>query len=594
MSSLQVASGHRSNLRRIANTTLFAALATAPLHRASAQAFVERNTPVAPRPVAPAKPVVFEDKAASLNYEDDTPLGVRLQGICILGRNTAPGAEPLPGVTKRGDSLVDRKALDAALEPLIGKPLTLKLVAQAQSRVAAVYRDAGYPFVAVSLPAHDATSGVLQLQVTEYHLAQVAVMGERPELANQVRSPRGEPINAAQIEEDLDWLNRNPYRSVQGVFAPGDALGESNLTLSVNETKPWQVYTGYANTGTPSTGNDRYFVGAAGVLTGLNHTLVSYQFTGSSDAWGDSAYFFPSGVDRARYISHSGRIATPIAPRQSLEISGNRVSTRQEQDLAPGVILQTDNDTTEIPVYYRSAISNLIPGLYAGDLILGLEFKRAGREVRFAGAPLGSGSADVFQLVLGWSMTHTDSLGTTAMDMRIKSNPGGVLADNDDNAWRAFTGGRMHDARYTYGTLDLNRTTPLPGRLAWVAQINGILASSAIPDMEMMAPGGVYGARGYTPDDGTVDRGLTLRNELRLPPHAFFKGSDEFTPFVFFDCGWGDTDRNSVNLASAGAGADYRWSSTVSARTSLGVAARDAAVTKAGDARFNVQLTLSY
>ena len=261
-----------------------------------------------------------------------------------------------------------------------------------------------------------------------------------------------------------------------------------------------------------------------------------------------------------------------------------------------GVQLLTKNITYEIPILYRSAISNFIPDLYAGDVIFGVEGKHASRQLTFAGTPAGSGDGDVFQLVAGWSITKTDAYGSTAVDLRVKGNPGGVLSGNNDGAWSTFTGGRMTNVRYAYGTLDLTRTTDLGDGLGWVAQFDGILASGPLPDTELAAPGGYYGVRGYLLDDGTMDRGFSLRDELRLPGTSLVDDSDYFSPFLFVDVGYGKSagTGTSVNLASAGAGADYRYSSFLSAGASLGFALRDAAVTKAGDALLTVRITLSY
>lgn len=575
------------NVRRLG---LAAVLLSAPC-AVVAQNFVERNPPPA-APRGDKGALVFDAKSAE-GSDDDTPLGVDLAGVMLIGPRQAVSASPGKGVVL-GDigANAPHATLNEALAPFLGRPLSRKRIAELEAAVAKAYRDTDRPFVSVTLPPQDATHGVVTLRVIEFRLGKIGARdaaGAAPEkaaaLATDVRVRAGESIDAAALSEDLDWLNRNPFRRVQGIFAPGDELGGSDLTLSLSETKPWQIFAGIGNTGTKSTGETRLFVGGAALVPFLGDTLVSYQYTTSDDI----------GGERPKYESHSARLTIPTAARQAVEIAGNYVATRQEQPLIPGVTLRTDNDTYEIPVQYRSAVSNLLPGVHAGDFILGAEGKHTERRVAFAGTTLGEGEANLLQFVGGWSWTPTDAYGDTAIDFRVKGNPSGILADSGDAAWSNFTGGRMTSASYAFGTLSVRRTTDLTEGLSWVAYLDGILAGSALPDTELMAPGGFYGVRGYLLDDGTFDRGLSLRNELHLPGTDVF-GDDLLSPFVFVDYGYGKgvNTAASVNLVSTGAGMDYRWSSHLSAGAALGFAMRDAAVSKAGDARFVIRVTVSY
>ncbi len=259
------------------------------------------------------------------------------------------------------------EAVANAITPFIGQPISRKLISDVQATIARVYREAGYPFVSVTLPPHNASRGFLQVRVVEFRAGKLSIDGaasaqEADHLTAQVRSVPGDRIQAARLEEDLDWINRNPYRTVQGVFAPGDVVGASDFTLKVTDSKPWQVFAGYSNTGQQSTGYDRYYVGAGAVIAPLNDTVVSYQLTGSSDFWSNNG--FDDGLNAARYQSQSARITIPTWSRQALEIAPNFVETLQAQDS----FITFNNKIFELPVIYRSAISNILPGVYLGDV----------------------------------------------------------------------------------------------------------------------------------------------------------------------------------------------------------------------------------
>jgi hemolysin activation/secretion protein len=570
--SLLARPAQRYRLATLAATTALASLASP----ASAQIAVERNAP---------PPVVSHGGLQQLGNDnfagstDDTPLGANLVGIHVLGPKEKPHGTP--GIVIGDIGPMPHETMASAITPFIGQPISRKLISDVQATIARVYRQAGYPFVSVTLPPHNASRGLLQVRVVEFHAGKLkvegaATPGEEIKLASEVRLAPGDRIQAARLEEDLDWINRNPYRTVQGVFSPGDVIGASDLSLKVSDSKPWQVFGGYSNTGQAATGYDRYYIGAGAVIAPLNDTVVSYQLTGSSDFWGDHG--FDDGPNAARYQSQSMRITIPTWSRQALEISPDYIETNQAQD----AFISFRNKIFELPVIYRSAISNFLPGTYLGDIYGGAEFKHLERTTYFTGVDIGQGYADVFQLVVGWADHFSDPWGHTAFDVKIKTNPGGVLDNNNDIAWSIFSSGRVVSTSYTYGLIDANRVTTLPAGFSWVSQVSALISDQALPDTEQLPLGGLYAVRGYTLDDGAVDEGFFWRNELRTPVIPF-KGMpvpSDVSPYVFFDYGQGHNYNlaalSNTEMASVGGGADFHFGSYVNATLITAYALRDA------------------
>lgn len=566
---------------------------------ALAQSAIERHPPK--RPDVPTSSVSIAEQ--DFGRASEAPLGVNLAGIHIIGQSDAVAAHPASGITGiaavgEAGKTVDPTSIRAALSPFLGKPLSLALARDVQAAIARVYKTAGFPFVSVTLPPQEITSGVLQVRVIEFQLGTVAVNGEPAEsaISSQLRAKPGEPIDAAQLEEDLSWLNRTPYRRAQGAFRPGEQTGLSNLDLTVRMERPWQVFAGWSNSGSKDTGRDRYFVGANAYLAALGGTVVSYQLTGSDTAFADPGRLVPQDGDYPDYLSHSARITIPTFARQELEIAPAFVASRQE----PNPFIAFENRTFELPIIYRSAVSNLLPGHYWGEIYGGVEFKRLERTTYFAGIPVANGGADLFQLVLGWTRTVNDRLGRTAIDARVKADPGGVLGDNDAAAWSLFSNNRVDDVTYAYAALDISRITPLPAHLTWVSAFSGILSGQPLPDTERMSLGGRYAVRGYGYDDVSVDSGFTWRNELRLPAFALlgrFTGlSDRLSPYLFADAGYGVDKANddSSTLASVGLGADYDIGKSVSTSLSAAYALTNVGATRSGDWAIQASFTARY
>lgn len=571
--------------------------AVAVLFAAQAQAqFVERNLPPAPPQGAGTIRLGIEDLRKPA---DETPLGVDLRGIVLLGakdkvarRGKGQGiaVDRIPGI--------DGPAVRARLDPLIGRPLTCKLIADAQAAVAAVYRDAGRPFVSVTVPPQEVTGGVLQLRVIEFRLGNVKVAGANATPASYIRArvrvTTGETVDARRLETDLDWLNRNPFRQIEAVFGPGKDLALTDLTLQTTERKPWQVFAGYANSGTRATDRDRFFAGGTVANIPFTDVIASYQATGSKDFWVTDGSLF-GDVGTAKYMSHSGRLVVPLWPRSSLEIVGDIVQTNETHDP-----FRVKTQTSEVSAIYRSAVSNVLPFEW-GDWLAGIELKHQHRVTFFNEVDTGThGNADIAQFVVGWNGRWSDRFGTNSLDVRLKVNPGGVLSHNTSADWDLFTNGRVTSVNTTFGTVDYSRSTPLFLGLSLLTEVSALIADQPLPDTERIALGGAQAVRGYVTEDGVVDRAFILRNTLYFPAlrkplgPPGFEGS--LVPFVFGDIGTGHDIflARDATLASAGGGFDFLLGGYLKSNLTFAYALRDGLYTQSGDWRIHARATLSY
>lgn len=569
---------------------------------ASAQQAIERNLPEA----APGEPVTLEVAPQDYGHADETPLGVDLSGVYLIGKDDRVAGRAPGGIGGPAGS-VALEALQKALSPFIGRPLSLALAGNIQTAIARVYREAGFPFVSVTLPPQEITGGVLQVRVIEFRSGNVEVSGVAPEEADRVRSSLrvapGERIDARALEEDLRWLNRSPYRRADGTFRPGEETALSDLKVLMETGRPWQVFGGWSNSGSEDTGRDRFFLGGNALLPLPGGPWISYQMTASDAIWSDPAIVIPRAGDYADYVSHAGRITIPTFARQSLEIAPAMVATRE----TPNRFFAFENTTYELPIIYRSALSNLVPGHYRGDIYGGIEVKRLERTTYFNDLAVADGAADLFQVVVGWSDTVSDAYGRTAVDLRMKANPGGVLQGNAATTWQTFTNGRVESVNYAYLAADISRATSLPARFAWISSVSATLAGQVLPDTERISLGGRYAVRGYNFDDVSVDSGVIWRNELRLPAISLLSGhtpkgwpkalaGDSLSAFAFLDLGTGvdHATEETSTLGGLGLGFDYSLGNSLTANFIAGVALEDAGATDAGDLNIQASITARF
>ncbi|PGH56309.1 polypeptide-transport-associated domain protein [Azospirillum palustre] len=559
---------------------------------------------------------------------DDTPLGVDVAGFRLIGLDGAITSHPPAGITVAGAEGLDDAGLRKALSPFINKPLSRKLLTEVQAAVALAYREAGRPFVSITAPPQEITSGVLHLRVVAFRTGRVQVQDgdggpqePDPALAAGLRAPAGQLIEADRISEDLDWLNRFPYRQLNGVFEPGSDPGTSNLTLELSRRQPWQAFAGWSNTSTVRDhDSNRLFAGFSAGIEAMHDMTVAYQFTGSPDVVSDPASVRLSGGNWPAYVSHAGRIAAMTFPRQAVSIAPNFVATGQE---SAGNILTFHTTTVELPILYRSALSNIDERLAGwGDVYGGVAPKWMSRKTLYRGAGLADGSAGVFDLTVGWAAAWQRAGGDTAdLDVRAVVNRTGIVPGNTDAAWNSFTNGRVAGADYAYGYGTLNQATSLaavPGLngFTWTTAFTGQIAGKALPETEQLALGGYYAARGYTLRDGSADTGFVLRNELRLPVFPVLgavgvsdmpgvgRVEDAASPFAFLDVAYGHTynldalqgvnERADTRLVGLGLGLDYTLGRSLQGGLSVGVALTDGPETDRGTVTAQARLLMSF
>lgn len=591
-SAIQHGGGH---LGLCGATALALLSGTAPV---AGQSALERNLPPERSPVQASISIDPQD----FGNPSAEPFGVDLTGVSLIGETQAVATRPATGITGAPQG-IDAAAIETALAPFLGQPLSLDLAARIQAAIAGVYRDSGRPFVSVTLPPQEITAGVLQLRVIEFRLGTANVSGaneaEAARIRGSLRVEPGQPIDARALDEDLNWLNRSPYLSAEGTFRPGAETSLTDLEVPVEQAPPFSVTAGWSNTGSEATGRDRYFVGFGASLAPLEGAWMSYQLTGSTEFWDDPTRILPETNDYPSYLSHSGRFVFPIAPRQALEVVPNYVVSREDAD----AFTTFENTTFELPVIYRSAVSNFIPGRFQGDLYGGLEFKSLERTTFFGGTEVADGRADVVQVVLGWSNVFTDpddARDRTTIDASLRFSPGSLTSDNTDAAWTAFSNGRVDKTTYAYASANGSHLRQLTTDLAWLTAATGQIASSALPDSERLSLGGLSAVRGYAFDDVSVDSGVVWRNEARFPalsPLADALGQpDTMSTFVFADIGIGRDIGTGTNtsVAGVGLGLDYYAGDNLTANVVAGHAFEDAGMTEAGDWTVNAFLQLSF
>jgi hemolysin activation/secretion protein len=559
---------------------------------ATAQTY-DQLAPKTPAVAAPATlpPASLPARTTSQNAEQ--LIGPELKGLRFVGDRTAvqPTGVDSTGIVSAGVPLLGTDEFRAVIGPFLGRPLTVALLNEITREVVLYFRRHDRPVVDVMVPEQSVASGTVQVVVIEGRLSRVRVEGSRwfatGLIAGSIRVQPGSEISSGALLEDLAWINQNPFRQADLVFARGDTAGGTDIILRMQDRFPVRLYAGYEDSGNALTGFDRVLAGVNwGNAFGLDHQ-INYQLTASPDF--------------KKLVAHSGSYVIPVQRlRHTLTLFGSYADSRPELS---GGLFALKGRTWQAGLRYRVPLGPL--GKWSQDVTAGLDFKRSNNNLSFGGSQVFAQENDIAQAIAAYGVNRSDLGGTTAAEITVAFSPGGLTPGNGDRTFREARSEAR--ANYSYARLELERRTKLPVGFSWLARGTAQLASANLLGSEQLGLGGASNLRGYEEREANGDDGFVLVNELHGPLLHLVKSSDSgragdsLDPLVFFDYGMvASHDRlpgepKRLELASVGAGLRYSLNSYLSVRADYGVQLKDSGVSDGRrDQRGHISVVVSY
>ena len=250
---------------------------------------IPRFDSIAPQPLPEEKKDQERIKPPpSAKVTDDTKLVDELKGLWFTSRKdevlVTGRKEPL-GISVSAVPLLEPAEVRESLKAHLGAPVTLKSLNEIVKEIVVVYRAHDLPVVDVIIPEQDITTGVVQIMVLEGRVGEVRAEGNHwfsdRRILGPVRLGKGNRILTSPLSEDLNYLNRNPFREVNVYFSPGKESGSTDVIMKTKDRFPVRFYTGYEDTGNDITAEERLLAGFNwGNVFGLDHT-PRYQYSTS-------------------------------------------------------------------------------------------------------------------------------------------------------------------------------------------------------------------------------------------------------------------------------------------------------------------------
>lgn len=457
--------------------------------------------PVPPQVEAPGAPLQAPS-APTLPHLDERILVDKLRGLIFVDRSEAvvkTAEMPGGGIDVFRLPRLQTPELRKILEQYLGKPLSMASLDRLIKHIYTYYSAMDLPFVNITLPEQDITNGVVQLLVVEGGLGKLRVEGAKwfseDLYLSAIRLRPNEPIRLSVLNEDIAWINKNPFRQANVFIDKGDAVGGTNLVVRTQERFPLRVYAGAHNNGNESTDQNQLFAGFNwGNAFGLAHQL-SYQYTASPDFY--------------KLQGHSGSYMIPLPWRDTLTISGAYSKINPEM-VAP---FKRDGMSLSAAFRYDSTLKSVGPLQHALGFMF--EYKVSDNNLLFGAIPVTDNQTDILQFSGIYTGEIKDPWGANNLNLRLTGSPGGMSARNKTEYFEISRAGAKAD--YYYGTLDLSRNQRLPADFSLLLSGHLQLAGRNLLGSEQLGLGGVNSIRGFKEGIVYGDRGYRLRAELYAP-----------------------------------------------------------------------------
>jgi hemolysin activation/secretion protein len=482
-----------------------------------------------------------------------------LRGVLLLGSSKQVKVSGLDGIEGVQVDNVDLPGSTSSLYKDLSdywcSPITKQDIIDIKRRVIGYYRMHNRPVIHIQVPPQAVKSGVLQLVVYESRMGDVKAVGNKnfssKKLEGYIRTKRGDRIKADSLVYDLNWINRNPFRTTDLVFVPSQTEGYTDVELVTKDQFPLRFYAGVDNTGIAQSGHDRWFAGFNwGNCWGLDH-IFTYQFT--------------TGNHYNEFWAHSANYTAPLSWRHTLDIYGGYSEVKANLQGTPGV--STKGSSAQASLRYEIPLP---PGLsILEEFTWGFDWKRTNTNLLNNDEFFFGKTVNITQLMVGINAGLETARTKNSGTIEVFWSPGQWLPDQQNSHYNDLRAGAKN--AYVYGRASVASIFRLPSNFTFEPSLRYQLSSANLLASEQFGLGGYNTVRGYEEREVNGDNAIILNFELRTPPVSLlglkesWKRSvqDELRFLVFLDYGYAKNHRRYFGerqfqyLMGAGPGLRY-------------------------------------
>lgn len=402
-----------------------------------------------------------------------------------------------------GVESIDPEALQRALSPYLGAARTIQDVDKAAGAVQQLYRQAGYPATAVSVPEQDVVGGVIRLQVEEARVRRVRVAGSRYFSLEGIRQrfpslSSGQVLDINALQADVQKSNQlNRDLKVVPSLKAGPVPGTVDVDLNVADEFPLHGGIEMTNYHTENTTDMRVSADLRYGNLWQRHHEASLQMQITPEDTEEvnvlaASYLFPFGDKGAKLAAYAVLSDSELAAINDINVigEGQIFGFRWVQPISQS----------------KSAVHSISTGIDYKDFDEDLVF--AGGEVRQTPVSYTTFSAQYNLFHRSGNITDSFSTGFSFGSR--------LLNDSEEFNEKKSQAG----ASFGIWKFDWTRNYQLPRQWRFSHRLRGQISESPLVNNEQMSAGGITSVRGYFESQIQGDYGFIGRLELATPPLA--------------------------------------------------------------------------
>lgn len=385
-------------------------------------------------------------------------------------------------------------------------------------RLTSAFIDQGYITTRIVVPEQDLTTGTLRLMLIPGKIGEIRI-GEtsvKRNWKNAFPTGPGEILNLRHLEQGLEQMKRVPSQDVEMQLVPGKNPGESDVVLSIKESKKEKLVLSIDDSGSKATGKLQTSESISlDNLFGQND-LFNFTVNGDGDrrgdlrgTRGDSIYYsVPSGKSTFTFIGSRYRY------HQTIESSTQSFLSSGESSNLEFRVSQLLNRDQKSKTSLEYGIIKANSKSFIEDTEIEAQRKNT--------------------TAVKIGIAHTKYIGKATFDVLLSYKQGvPYFGAQPDFAEQIPDYPTTH---YKIWLLDISLTKPVTigkttGR--YNLAFHGQYTDSLLYGTEFISIGSRYTVRGFDGEQTlSAERGWYLRNELDIP-----LGSSGLEAYVGLDCG---------------------------------------------------------
>ncbi|KIG08483.1 Polypeptide-transport-associated domain protein ShlB-type, partial [Burkholderia sp. MR1] len=452
----------------------------------------------------------------------------------------------LKSIRFAGNESLPSDALLPLVADKIGQEVSINDLNAMGARIAAAYRERGYPLAQVVIPPQDVTQGDVLFTVLEGKIGRVrlTVAPGAPIKESMVRArlaaiEPGKPLKQAELERTMLLLSDLPGIRVSSALETGSTPGTVDLGVTVEPVRRWNFAVAVDDYGAAPAG--RWRLGAVGRLAspfgiGDNLDLNLLAAERADTVYGRIGYDAPinaygtrAGIAYSHLYYYLGQNFSALDAHGEADVVTASVSHPLIRSRSQNLLLRGALEYRSLTDKIGSVSFENPQKLYVASVGLSYESRDS-----FLGG--GFNSADV---QLSFAHLNIDS----ALAEQVDQGPFGRHAQGNS-------------VRLTMQANRLNAITP---KTSFFLGMSGQWANQNLDSSSRITLGGPRAVRAYSPSEAVVDEGLIGTAQLR------YAVIPSLTLSAFFDIGVGRYNARSIpgqganTVTRSGAGIGAFW-----------------------------------